>query len=460
MSASLGQTLAMAIETEYARASDGTYVAYQVTGSGPIDILIMRGWVTNIEHEWAEPTVARMYKRLAAGGRLIRLDRRGMGLSDRLRPGQLPTIESRVDDIVSVLDAVGSRLVVPIGLGQASGTTLAAMFAAIHPERVAGLVLYQPSARGAWASDYPWGLTEDQLRTSADTFLASWGTPELAERWARYGAPSRAGDRNLVAWLADHQRLSGTPEDAVALLQIDYETDIRAALSSIHLPTLVVSRAGVQPDLSRYVAGLLPGARHVELPGADNMAISGDTDAVLREIVAFVESLPDTADAKEAQRILATVLFVDIVDSTNRAVALGDRRWTELLAAERACLRELVAGFRGREVDATGDGFFAAFDGPGRAIRCAGAAVAAVRDLGLEIRVGLHTGECERVGDQLQGVAVHIGARVAALAGPSEVFASGTVKDLVAGSGFTFASRGRHRLKGVPGDWPIYAVVS
>lgn len=458
-SPSRGQTLSMAIETQYARASDGTYVAYQVTGSGPVDMLIMRGWITNIEHEWADPTVARMYKRLAAGGRLIRLDRRGMGLSDRIRPGALPTIESRVDDIVSVLDAVGSRRVVPIGLGQSSGSTLAAMFAAIHPDRVAGLVLYQPSARGAWASDYPWGMTVDQLRISADTYLASWGTPELGEQWARNGAPSRAGDPGLVAWLADHQRLSGTPEDAVALLHIDYETDIRAALGSIHLPALVVSRAGARPDLSRYVAGLLPDARYVELPGEDNMAISGDTDAVLREIVAFVESLPDSDDASDAQRVLATVLFVDIVDSTSRAVALGDRRWAELLAAERACLRELVAGFRGREVDATGDGYLAAFDGPGRAIRCARAAVDAVRDLGLEIRVGVHTGECERVGDQLQGVAVHIGARVAALAGPSEVLASGTVKDLVAGSGITFAFRGQHRLKGVPGDWPIYAVV-
>jgi len=448
----------MAVETRYARASDGTYVAYQVIGEGSPDIVLVRGWISNIEHEWAEPTLARIDRRLAATGRLIRLDRRGMGLSDRLSPQQLPTIESRLDDFVAVLDAVGARRAVMIGLGHAGGTTLCAMFAAVHPARTAGLVLFHPSARGAWAPDYPWAQTDEQFERYVELVRGSWGTPELAAQWVRGGAPSRADDQALIQWFAEDQRLGGSAEDALALSRIDRETDIREALRSIHVPTLVIARSDAHEDGSRYVADCIPGATYTELAGQDTMALAGDTDAVLREIGTFVDGIPEAAAAEDDDRVLATILFADIVDSTARAVELGDRRWASLLDAERDCLRGLVARFRGREIDTAGDGYFAAFDGPGRAIRCATTAVDAVRELGLEIRVGLHTGECEERAGRLRGVAVHTGARVAALAGSSEVLVSGTVKDLVAGSGFRFGDRGRHRLKGVPGEWPIYAV--
>ena len=446
----------MTAETRYARASDGTYVAYQVTGSGPVDLVLLRGWVTNVEHEWAEPTIARMIRRLSAVGRLVRIDRRGMGLSDRIDRRSTPTIEDRVDDLTAVLDAVGSRRAVLVGL--ADGGQLCASYAAIRPERTHGLVTYGTLARGRWAGDYPWGATDEQTERWTAAVRAGWGTPEFAARAIAGGSPSRADDAGLIAWFLDDMRLAGSVDDALALLAVDRDTDLRPILGAIQAPTLVVSRAP-GAAAGRDLAARIPGARFEELPGSDPMAISGDLDAVLRAITRFVEALDDDGSEPDRDRVLATVLFADVVDSTGRAVALGDRAWSERLTGLRAPLRELIARYRGREVDTAGDGLFAAFDGPGRAIRCGLGFVEAGRRNGLVLRVGLHTGECEAAGPELRGLAVHIGARVCGLAGPSQVLVSGTVRDLVAGSGIRFGDAGRHELKGVPGSWPIFEVL-
>jgi class 3 adenylate cyclase len=457
----------MAVETRFTIPSDGTYVAYQVSGSGPLDLVLLRGWVTNVEHEWEEPTLARMIERLGAGRRVIRLDRRVTATSERIGDSTPPTVESRLDDMIAALDAAGSQRAVLVGL--ASGGVLCALLAAAHPERVAGLVLYHTAACGRKSEDYPFGSTDEESRKHAAFVRRTWGTREHAVHWVEGSAPSRADDEGLIGWLAESQRLSGSAEDAVTLLGIDHETDIRAALGSIHVPTIVISRECGR-EQAHDLAGRIPGARMIDLAGTDHMAISGDTDSLSRAIVEFADALGGDAvdgkplagelggDAGEGERALATVLFADIVDSTVLAVQLGDHAWSELLDDVRGLLRGLVADFRGREVDTAGDGFFAAFDGPGRAIRCAMAAVEAVRTWDLEITVGLHTGECEVVGGQLRGVIVHMGARIAALAEPSEVLTSRTVKDLVSGAGFDFEDRGLHVLKGVPGEWRIYAV--
>jgi class 3 adenylate cyclase len=441
-------------ETRYARAADGTHIAYQVTGSGPVDILLLRAWVSALEHEWQDPVLARAFRRLEATGRLIRLDRRGSGLSDRVHGS--PTIEDRLDDIRAVLDAVGSRSAVLIGL--AAGGRLCAMFAAAHPDRTAGLVLYEADARGAWAPDYPWGERPEDHQRFIDDVRTIWGTEEMAGRIVRGGAPSRADDRRFVEWLAEDLRQAMTPSEAVLQTHIDHETDIRAALPAIHVPTLVVSRrGGAEP--SRDLAARIPGARYVELPGEDHLFISGDTDAVLREIDAFIAGLRDAEqESGDIDRVLTTVLFTDIVGSTAIAARMGDRRWTALLETHHGRARALLGRYKGRLVDTAGDGVFASFDGPARAIRCATAIVDDARTLGLEIRAAVHTGECEVVDGRLRGIAVHVGARIAALAGPSQVLVSGTVKDLVAGSELEFDDQGARELAGVPGEWRVLSV--
>ena len=460
------------VETRYARAADGTHVAYQVTGDGPVDLVWVRAWHSNVEHEWDEPVLTRMIRRLGSIGRVIRLDRRGTGLSDRVVHRPPPTIEDRVDDIRAVMDAAGSRRAALIGL--ASGGTLCAMFAAAHPERTACLVLYHTTAGRAWGDD---GAPPDdpRLERFVDALRIGWGTEAMASRMLLSSAPSRARDGGLARWLADEQRASGTLEDAIALARIDHETDIRAILPAIHAPALVLSRGGFAPagqdeggaagggtgqlaPEARAIAAAIPGARLVVLPGDDHMALAGDTDAVLRAIEEFIEDLAEPVET-EPNRVLTTLLFTDIAGSTAMAAALGDRRWADLLGQHHERVRELLGRYRGREVDTAGDGFLAAFDGPGRAIRCARAAMDAVAPLGLRLRAGLHTGEVEAVAGGVRGIAVHIAARVAALAAPSEVLVSSTVRDLVAGSGFAFQQRGVHELRGVPGEWALYSVV-
>lgn len=444
-------------ETLFARTSDGAHVAYQVTGHGPPDILYLRAWHTDIEHEWSDPVLARKLRRLGAMGRLIRLDRRGMGMSDRFDRRVLPTVEDRLDDITSVLDAVGSRRVVAMGFGD--GTALCALFAAMKPERTQALVLYEPIIRRRYAEDYRWGWPPAEWARFLEDVRRNWGTREQTARWIAHGAPSRAGDERFITWLAEHEARSGSADDAVALLQVLYDTDAVAALPAIHVPTLVLAREQASGDVARWVAERISGARLVLLPGNDHFAIAGDTEAVLREIEAFVEDVARSPDADDdADRALVTLLFADVVDSTRKAAELGDRRWSDLIERHQRECAALVDRHRGRVVDFAGDGMLAAFDGPGRAIRCARAIVNSVGQVGMEVRAGIHAGECERVGDRLRGLAVHISARVAASAGPSEVLVSSTVRDLVAGSGLDFEDRGTRELKGVPGEWRLFSL--
>jgi class 3 adenylate cyclase len=442
----------MHAETRFARAADGTHLAYQVTGAGPVDIVLLRAWYTVIEHEWEEPVLARILRRLGAMGRLIRLDRRGTGLSDRIVHRGVPTIEERLDDILAVMDAAGVRRAVLVGL--AAGAPLCTVFAATHPDRTAGLVLYESPAPTQGPADA--GPTMDQANVYATWLRERWATRELADLFVAQGAPSRNGDPHLASWLVDDFRLMGSPDDAAAMALVAAATDIAGALPAIHVPTLVTAREGSRADEARTIAARIDGARLAILPGADHMLLAGDTDAFLRELERFIGGLGSTE--RPHDRVLATLLFTDLVGSTERAVAMGDRAWAQLLERHHAGVREILARHRGREIDTAGDGFFATFDGPGRAILCALAVVDDARSLDLEVRAGIHAGEVEQVAGRLRGVAVHIGARVAAVARPSEVLATGTVRDLVAGSGLAFVDRGVHDLKGIPDPFRLWAV--
>lgn len=439
----------MAPETRYARTTDGTHVAYQVTGDGPIDLLLMRAWHSHLEHEWEEPILAGIFRRLGSVGRLIRLDRRGTSLSDRFDPSELPTLEARVDDIRAVLEAAGSERVVAIGL--AHGGALCSYFAAAYPERVAGLILYGP---------VPFMFGENvpgDIASTREEFLLTWATPEAARQVVEFAAPSRADDPDLVAWIRDEERLSGTAEEGFAQWELVVRTNVSGILPSIHVPTLVVWRTESRwtpPPLDT----LLPHAKLVGVPGHDHALLSGDWRAPLVEFERFIDSL--TGAEPELDRVLATVMFTDIVGSTEAAARHGDRAWAGLLEKHHAVVRRELARHRGREIDTAGDGFFASFDGPARAIRCAVTVRDAVADLGMGLRIGLHSGECERVDGQLRGVAVHVGARVGASASPGEVLVTSTVRDLVAGSGIGFEDAGVHELKGVPEAWRLYRVLS
>jgi class 3 adenylate cyclase/alpha-beta hydrolase superfamily lysophospholipase len=443
--------------TSYARTVDGTHVAYQVTGAGETDIVLLRAWVGDIEHEWQEPVLARMLRRLGSVGRLIRLDRRGMGMSDRVTHRRPPTLEERLDDVRAVMDAAGSRRAVIIGLGD--GSSLAALFAATYPERTQGLILYEPILRWAGDSDYPWAPPPEEFAPAIERLRTKWGTRELAADWVARGAPSRIDDERFIEWLAEQQRRAGSKEDAVALAEIQRDTDVVGALSAIHVPTLVITRGGDGDDArGRYVADRIAGARLQVFDDPNHLMIAGDTDAVVRAMVDFVEQLGGTGSEPDDDRVLATLVFSDIVGSTAQATEMGDRAWAALMVRYHDNARRIVGDHRGRVVDTAGDGVFAAFDGPGRAIRCSGALLRDAESLGLGLRVGLHTGECELSGTSLRGIAVHIAARVGALAEPSEVLVTQTVKDLVSGGGFSFNDRGAHQLKGISDEWRLYAV--
>lgn len=438
----------MTPETRYARTTDGTHVAYQVHGDGPMAIVVLRAWHSNLDHEWNDPVLAGVYRRLGAVGRVIRLDRRGSGLSDRLDPGALPTVEARVDDMLAVLDATGSERVALIGL--AHGAALCAVFAAMYPERTAGLVIYSPPPMLVGQGDM------EHLRGFGEWLVEKWGTADAIPR-IEVAAPTRANDPAFREWIRQDQTSSGSGADAAALWQLAIETNIDGILPSIHVPTLVLWRVG-SPNAGPYVAGRIPTATVTELPGEDHMMISGDT----RPWLAAVEDFVETVEGRDvdADRVLATVMFTDVVGSTELAGRLGDRAWRALVERHHQAIRSELARYRGREVDTAGDGFFAAFDGPARAIRCAVAIRQALAELDLVVRVGLHAGECERAGTALRGVAVHVGARIGAAAEPGEVLVSSTVRDLVAGAGIGFEDAGSRILKGVPEPWRLYRVVA
>ena len=436
--------------TRYAKSGD-CHIAYQVVGDGPIDVVFVPGFVSHLEHSWDDPRLAHFFRRLASFSRLILFDKRGTGMSDAVPVQQLPTLEQRMDDVRAVMDAAGSQRAALVGVSE--GGPLNLLFAASHPERTSAMVIVASYARIAWAADHPFGASAEAERQLLDRIDEGWGSGVLLGAFA----PSLAHDAVARAWWARFQRQAASPGATVALMRMAFEIDVRAVLPAIRVPSLVLHRAGdrlVPAEHGRDLARRIPGARYVELPGTDHFFFSGDADAYLDRIEEF---LTGERNAGSSERVLATVLFADIVGSTERAAQIGDVRWRELLEAFYSVARRQLERFRGREVDSAGDGLFAAFDGPARAIRCGAAIGDGARALGVELRVGVHTGECELIGAKYGGIAVHIGARVAAHARPGEVLVSGTVKDLVAGSGIAFADRGAHALKGVPGEWRLYA---
>ncbi len=431
----------------YARSGD-VFVAYQVLGQGPPDVVFVEGALTNRHVLWEEPTIRRFYERLASFSRLILFDKRGMGLSDRVQVG---TLEERMDDVRAVMDAAGSERAAI--LGESEGGPLAMLFAAAHPERTVALCLAGAEVKEERTEDWPWGeATRAQFEESMRGLAERWSTPVAP----RALMPSRPPDGE---WFARLRMQSASPAAAETFLRMAFGIDVRSLVPSIRVPTLVLHSVGdavCHVENARFLARTIPDARYVELPGADHLMCAELADAALAEIREF---LTGVREAPEPDRVLATVVFTDLAGSTERARELGDRRWRELLERHHAAVRRELARFSGRELDTAGDGFLAAFDGPARAIRCARSVVAAVGELGLQARAGVHTGECEVLGDKLAGVAVHVGARVAAQARPGEVLVSSTVRDLIAGSGIELEDRGLVALKGLEGERRLYAVV-
>ena len=440
-------------ETRYARSGDVS-IAYQVVGEGPFDLVYVPGWVSNVELMWDEPDYAAFLERLASFSRLIIFDKRGTGLSDPVPLDQLPTLEQRMDDVRAVMDAVGSDRAAL--LGHSEGGNMCILFSATYPDRTTALVLVGCYAKRIRSDDYPWAPTVEDRAREIEQTEATWGSPEAF----RELAPSKANDEAFERWVGRYLRQSASPKAAAALLRMNTQIDVREVLPAIRVPTILIYRtddADVHVDEGRYIAERIPGARFVEVPGADHSMWTGDATAILDEIEEF---LTGVRRGPEPDRVLATVLFTDVVGSTELATRLGDRAWRDLLGRHHAAVRRELGRWRGREVDTAGDGFLATFDGPARAIRCAAAVVDAIRGFGMEIRAGVHTGEVEVSNGDLRGIAVHIGSRVAGLAGPGEVLVSRTVADLVAGSGIVLAERGEHELKGVSGTWLVYAVES
>jgi class 3 adenylate cyclase len=438
--------------THYVK-SDDVHIAYQVLGEGSFDLLFVPGFVSNVEAIWQSPEQSAFFRRLASFCRLILFDKRGTGMSDR--GSQIFALEQRMHDVQAILDAVGSERTALFGVSE--GGPMSLLYTATYPERTSALVLYGSYAKRSWTPDYPFGWKDKQWQLVLDDIEHCWGTPQSLSMAMR--TPSVAGDRFAAERIASYYRAAASPGAAAAIMRMNREIDVRHVLPVTHVPTLILHRTAdraIDVEHARYMARCIPGAKLVELPGEDHAPWFGDRDAVLDEVEQF---LTGSRHAHQPERVLATVLFADIVGSTERAAALGDHPWRELLEAFYAKVREVLQQYRGREISTSGDGFLAAFDGPARAVRCAGAIRDTVRPLGLEVRCGLHTGECERVGNDLAGIAVHIGARVAALAAPGEVLVSQTVRDLVAGSGLALEDRGTHTLKGVPNEWRLFRAI-
>jgi class 3 adenylate cyclase len=437
-------------QTSYAW-NNGTALAYQVIGSSGSDLLLMPGSVSHLEVLWDEPRVHRFLIRLAGFCRLIIMDPRGLGLSDRLT--EIPTLEERVDDLMSVLDAAESEHATLFGNADTGPPSIAA--AVSHPERVDGLILCGTYAKASWSDDYPWGWTDDEFAEFRRLVREDWGTTEPIERVA----PSMVGDQAFLQWYATLMRVGASPRALLLLGEMTKSVDVRALLPHVAVPTLVMHRIGDrinEVDHGRFLADRIPGAHWAELPGEDFVLWAGDTDGIVDEVEEF---LTGRRGGAEPTRVVATVMFTDVVGSTQQAGILGDRAWADLLEVHNARVRFELRRFGGREIDTAGDGFLTSFDSPTSAIRCARAVLESVRDVGVDLRIGLHTGECDVVGDKLRGIAVHIGARVASKAQAGETLVSQTVKDLVAGSGIEFRDRGSHELKGVSGRWRLYSVV-
>ena len=426
------------------------HIAYIVEGDGPVDLVWIPPWISQVEYLWAEPSMAAVMDRLTSFARVITFDRRGSGLSDPLQGA--PTLEEQMDDVLAVLDAAGSKEAAIAATLE--GGPMAAVFAATHPDRVSALIMYSTFARAVWAPDYTFAWPAAERKAKMDASVQRWGEGLVAGSVAG----SRMHDPRFMEWAGRLERLAASPGTIARIFDLIGEFDVREVLPSIRVPTLIMHRREdtfIKVEHSRYIAEHIPGARYVELEGPDNMFATGDTEAILGEVEEF---LTGTRHEREPDRMLATVLSTDIVGSTRRAADLGDRHWRDLLERHDQLFRRALERHRGREVKRTGDGFLATFDGPARAIRCAASITEAVEALGLELRAGLHTGELEVMSDDLGGLAVHIAARVMGLADAGEVLVSGTVKDLVVGSGIDFEDRGTHELRGVPGDWRLFRV--
>jgi class 3 adenylate cyclase len=435
--------------TRYVKSGDYN-IAYSTHGEGPIDLVYVPTWVGQIEVLMEEPSIAAFSERIAGFARLISFDRRGAGLSDPI--SGVPTLEEQIDDVLAVMDAVGSERAAV--MGSLEGGPLAMVFAAMHPERVSSMVLYTTFARNLWAPDYEWAQRPEERAPRIEALLDQWGNGLMPAALA----PSQMNDPAFLAWCGKMERYAAPPGVARRIIEHVGETDVRDVLPTIQVPTLVMHRRGDQmfnPKHSEYIAEHIPDARLALMEGSDSLFSIGDSEAIIGEIEEF---LTGQRHDVEPDRVLATVLFTDIVGSTERAAELGDSRWRGLLERHDGLVRDHVERHRGRSVKSTGDGVLATFDGPARAIRAASSIEESVRQLGIEIRAGLHTGECEVIGDDVGGLAVHIGARVMGAAAPGEVLVSSTVKDLVVGSGIDFDDRGEHELKGVPGAWRLFAV--
>jgi class 3 adenylate cyclase len=436
----------------YAKTTSGVHIAYQVVGDGPVDLVFVPGYAANLQWQWELPSYARFLERLASFSRLIVVDRRGAGLSDRFSPQDLPPLEDLVDDLEVVLDSAGSERAALFGAED--GAMICCMFAARRPERTEALVVYAMAARSHDERRNAPGFWQELI----ERVDASWGTREYARWDLSWSNPSRVEDELLVGWLTVAQRLAASPATAKAFLELYGNTDVRGLLPAISAPTLVLHRIRdrLSPmDNALTSSSLVPGAKLVQLEGDDHYWVVGNED-LLDEVEEF---LTGSRGRVQSDRVLSSVLFTDIVGSTDRAAALGDTAWKDLLAAHNRLVRAELQRSDGLERGTAGDGFFATFDGPARAVRCAAAIATALEPLQLEIRSGVHSGEVEMEGDEVRGIAVHIGARVAALAGPSEILVSSTVKELVAGSGLVFEDAGVRQLKGVPDPWRVYRVI-
>jgi class 3 adenylate cyclase len=439
-------------ETRYATTADGVHIAYQVVGDGPPDFLYISPWVSHIEHRWQLPRYERYMRRIASFSRLILFDKRGNGLSDPVSTQLLPDLETRMDDARAVMDAVGSERAVVYGASESGA--MACLFAATYPERTVALVIHASYPSGRWEPDAPWGWTDQQFDQEVRAIEQGWGT----EDYVRAQIRAANDDPALAKWFAGFLRYGMSPGAAILDMHLERDTDVRSILPAIHVPAIILHRAEDDPEANRYFAEHIPGARLVQLPGNEHVPYLGDQDSVTLEIERFVRHVRE--EEASLDRVLATVLFTDIVGSTDLAARLGDRGWSDLLERHHRTVRSFLARYRGTEVDTAGDGFFATFDGPARAVKCATSIVEAVKPLGVEVRAGLHTGEVETMAGKAGGMSVVVGARVGSLAGPSEVLASRTVKDLTAGSGIVFEDTGEHELKGVPDRWHLYRVIS
>lgn len=439
---------------EYVKSGE-FHIAYQVLGEGPVDLVMLPGWISHLEVAWEQPRLANSFRRLASFSRLILLDKRGTGLSDRVAANSLPTLEDRMEDVHSVLDAVGSSSAVLYGISE--GGPLCMLFSATYPERSTALVVYGSWARAFAAPDYAWGFDPARFESLMASLEPRWGKGTAVN----VVAPSLAHNDQFRAWWARYERMSTSPGTASGLLRMAFEGDVRQVLPLISVPTLVLHRAEdafVDVKHGRYIAEHIPGARYVELKGADHFPLAGDSAAVDHEIERFLSDLIGIRRDPNQDRVLATVLFTDIVSSTEREAALGDKQWRELIALHDDHVRAELARYRGKEIKTIGDGFLATFDGPGRAIFCAHAIRKVVRSLGLEIRSGLHSGEVEMLENDIAGIAVNIAARISSLARGGEILVSSTLKDLVVGSGIEFIDRGFQVLKGIPDQWHLFTV--